>query len=82
MGASANITEREGPCLPVAVWFLFSEDDEPRGQVYRGNEDAIPTLGTRLTDGKKWKIAEVVRFEELRASCGMRRFRVVVRVVQ
>ena len=66
---------------PAAVWFLYSEDNTPLGQVYRDEEDAVPSVGTRLTDGERWDASEVVSFEELASTCAMRRFRVVVRVL-
>ena len=65
----------------AAAWFLFSEADEPLGPVFRGPDEAVPAVGKRLPDGDKWVVAEVVSFEELRASCAVRRFRVVVRVM-
>ena len=58
----------------AATWFLKSEEGRPLGQVYRDPGDPPPTEGVRV-DG----IGEVVRFTELGASCGMRRFEVVVR---
>ena len=64
----------------MAVWFLYSEGDQPLGQVYRGKEAAIPTVGGLISNGARWKSAEVVSFEELAATCAMKRFRVVVRV--
>ena len=64
-------------CLPVAVWFLYSDADEPLGQIYRGEEDAVPAAGDRIEH--EGRMFEVVRYTELRASCAMRRFRVVVR---
>lgn len=65
----------------AAVWFLYSEQREPLGQIYRGEGKAVPEVGAKLTDGGKWRTAEVVEFEELRSACAMRRFSVVVRVV-
>lgn len=58
----------------AATWFLKSEDGRPVGQVYRDPGDPPPTEGAQV-DG----IGEVVRFTELGASCGMRRFEVIVR---
>ena len=66
---------------PVAVWFLYSEADEPLGQLYRDSEGAVPTAGTSLSDGTTWERAEVVSFLELRSACEIRRFRVIIRVV-
>ena len=67
---------------PAAVWFLYSEDDLPLGQVYRSQGDAVPTIGSQIADGERWNAAEVVSFEELATTCAMRRFRVVLRVLQ
>ena len=58
----------------AATWFLKSEDGQPLGQVYRDAGDPPPTEGAQVDD-----IGEVVRFTELGASCGMRRFEVIVR---
>ena len=58
----------------AATWFLKSEDGKPLGQLYRDPGDPPPTEGAPV-DG----IGEVVRFTELGASCGMRRFEVIVR---
>ena len=68
-------------CLPVAAWFLYSEAEEPLGQMYQKNRggDAIPAAGDRLEH--EGRLFEVVRYTELRASCAMRRFRVVVRPI-
>lgn len=64
-------------CLPVAVWFLYSETEEPLGQTYRRGEDAVPAAGVPLEHaGHRF---EVVSHAELRASCAMRRFKVIVR---
>ena len=57
-------------CLPTTAWFLVGEDGKPMGQVFRKE---LPQVGWRV-DG-----AVVVRFDELRPTCSMRRFRVVVR---
>ena len=69
-------------CLPVTLWFLYSEGGEPLGQVYRSGEESIPSVGARIDNGARWKSAAVVEFSELRATCSMRRFRVVVRVTE
>ena len=42
----------------------------------------MPTIGSRIADGERWNAAEIVSFEELATSCAMRRFRVVLRVLQ
>ena len=64
----------------VAVWFLHSEEGEPLGPVFRTQAEAIPAAGTLVANGASWKSAEVIEFAELRATCAVRRFRVVVRV--
>ncbi|MCY4527710.1 MAG: hypothetical protein OXD46_01600 [Chloroflexi bacterium] len=65
-----------------ASWFLVSEDGGPLGQIYCNDGRIEPSVGETLENGQKWKRAEVLSFEELRASCGMRRFRLVVRVIE
>jgi hypothetical protein len=56
------------------TWFLKSEDGQPLGQVYRDPGDP-PLIEGAQVDG----IGQIVRFTELGASCGMRRFEVIVR---
>ncbi|MDA1129512.1 MAG: hypothetical protein O2913_12565 [Chloroflexi bacterium] len=63
-------------CLPTTTWYLYSEEDEPFGSIYRG---ALPEVGATIEDGPGFKTAHIVSFTELRATCAMRRFRVVVR---
>ncbi len=58
-------------CLPTTAWFLSDEDGNPLGQIYRRG---LPEIGARIEAG------EVVAFEELRPTCAMRRFRVVIEV--
>jgi hypothetical protein len=38
-------------------------------------------VGVRIEGGARFEAAEVVEFTELQATCAMRRFRVVVRVL-
>ena len=71
------MSEEQRTCLPVAVWFIYSEEEKPVGQMYRRDGDAVPTAGDRIEH--EGSMFEVVRSTELRASCAMRRFRVVVR---
>ena len=66
---------------PAAVWFLYSEDESPLGQVYRNRDDAVPSIGSQLADGERWSTAEIVSFQEMATSCAMRRFRVVIRIL-
>ncbi|MYB49957.1 MAG: hypothetical protein F4X72_11955 [Dehalococcoidia bacterium] len=65
-----------------ASWFLVSEGGAPLGQIYCKDGRIEPTVGETLENGQKWTRAEVLSFEELRASCGMRRFRIVIRVIE
>ena len=68
----------EATCLPTTTWFLYSEDDVPLGRIYRS---IGPQVEVRVEDGPGFASAEVVSFTELRATCAMRRFKVVVRVL-
>ena len=63
------------------AWFLYSENKEPLGQIHRWGKEAVPVIGARLSNGPGWNSAEVVGFTELRPSCAMRRFHVVIRVI-
>ena len=65
-------------CLPTTAWFLFDEDGQALGQVYRPE---APQVGVRIEGGARFEAAEVVEFTELQATCAMRRFRVDVRVL-
>ncbi len=70
------------PMNESAAWFLVSEESAPLGQIYPTDGRIEPSIGETLESGGTWRRAEVLRFEELRASCGMRRFRIVVRVIE
>ena len=74
------MTQQSGTCLPVATWFLFSELGVSLGQIYRGEDEAVPTVGEEVSDREGRAVGEVVEFTELTATCSMRRFRVVIRV--
>ena len=74
------MTMQPDNCLPVATWFLYTEADEPLGRVYR-SDSSEPNPGDRLEDAERWGVAEVIAFEELRPTCAMRRFKVVVRIL-
>ena len=65
----------------AAAWFVKSEDGEPLGQLYRGNDAAVPDTGAVLEAEARWRSAEVVSFKELGPTCSIRRFAVVVRVL-
>ena len=75
------MTTQPDNCLPVAIWFLHTDADEPRGRLYRSGEEMLPSTGVLLEDAERWGKAEVVAFEELRPTCAMRRFKVVVRIL-
>jgi hypothetical protein len=65
-------------CLPTTTWFLYSEDDQPMGSIYR---KALPEAGAQIDEREGFAAAQVVSFTELRATCAMRRFKVVVRQI-
>ena len=65
-------------CLPTTTWYLVSDEDKPLGQIHRRG---VPEIGAQILDGRRFETARVVSFTELRATCAMRRFRVVVRVL-
>ena len=74
MSDSSNASET---CLPTTTWFLYSEaEDKPLGSIYR---KGLPEVGARTEERPGIPAAEVVSFTELRATCAMRRFKVVVR---
>jgi len=63
-------------CLPTTQWYLYSEDDEPLGSLYR---NAIPEVGATIDDRPNSEPVQIVSVNELRSTCAVRRFRVVVR---
>ena len=64
-------------CLPTTAWFLYSEvEDESLGRVYRRDE---PEVGGQIEAGQGNQAGEIISFEELRATCAMRRFKVILR---
>ena len=65
----------------AATWFVKSEDGQPLGHIYRGDDAAVPAPGAVLEGEARWLSAEVVSFKELGPTCSMRRFAVVVRVL-
>ena len=65
-------------CLPTTTWYLFLEDVEPLGQIYRCG---VPEVNAEIQGREHFQTARVVSFTELRATCAMRRFRVVLRVI-
>ena len=48
------------------------------GRVYRSGD---PQVDVQIEDGPGFAAAQVVSFTELRATCAMRRFKVIVRVL-
>ena len=68
----------DATCLPTTTWFLYSEDDVPLGRVYMRS---APQAESQIEDRQGFASAEVGSFTELRATCAMRRFKVVVRVL-
>lgn len=72
------MTDPPETCLPTTTWFLYSEDDEPLGSIYRSE---LPEVDVTIEDRPEFADARVVSFTELRATCAMRRFRVVVRSI-
>ena len=72
------MSNRPETCLPTTTWYLFSEEDEPLGQIYRAGP---PEVDAQIEGGQGFETARVVSFTELRATCAMRRFRVVVRIL-
>lgn len=64
-------------CLPTTTWFLYSEfEEEPLGRIYR---KGAPEVGGQIEEGQGNQGGEIVSFEELRATCAMRRFKVILR---
>ncbi len=74
-------TSRPNPTMPGATWFLWSDEGKPLGQQMRLMTEMTPAAGQRFTVASLGKQAEVVRFEELTQSCGLRRFKVTVQVL-
>ncbi len=72
------MSDRPETCLPTTIWYLFSEEDEPLGQMYRAG---VPEVDAQIEGGQRFVTAQVVSFTELRATCAVRRFRVVVRIL-
>lgn len=72
-----GMSEQDETCLPTTTWFLYSEaEEEPLGRVYR---KGVPDVGDEIEEREGIPAAQVVSFTELRATCAMRRFKVVVR---
>ena len=75
----SDSNNRSETCLPTTTWFLYSEaEDKPLGSIYR---KGLPEASANIEERPGIPAAEVVSFTELRATCAMRRFKVVVRVL-
>lgn len=72
------MSDRPETCLPTTTWYLFSEEGEPLGQVYRSG---VPEVDAQIEGDQRFETAQVVSFTELGATCAMRRFRVVLRIL-
>ena len=66
-------------CLPTFTWFLVDEDGRPVGQIRRPE---LPEPGMNFGSEGKFEEAGIVEVVELRPSCSMRRFRVIIKVVR
>jgi len=71
------LSEATETCLPTTSWFLYSEDDDPLGRIFR---KGVPEAGVQLEGGPGYPAGQIVSFTELRATCAMRRFKVVLRL--
>ena len=66
-------------CLPTTTWFLYSEvEEQPLGRIFR---KGVPEVGDKIEEGQGFQAAEVVSFIELQATCAVRRFKVVLRLL-
>ena len=65
-----------------AVWFLYSEDEQPIGRMYRREGEPTPHVGLRFRQEDDGSEVKIVHFRELGPTCLMRRFSVVVRPVE
>lgn len=66
-------------CLPTFTWFLLDEDGRPVGQIRRSE---LPEAGMDFEEEGRFEQAEIVEVVELRPSCSMRRFRVIIRIIR
>ena len=68
---------QEDTCLPAVTWFVSDEDGKPLGQLRKRE---IPSPGMSADGGARFGEAVIVSVQELRPSCAMQRFKVVVSV--
>ncbi len=66
-------------CLPTTAWFLVNEAGGPAGQIRRPD---LPEAGANFAVEGKFDDAQIVEFTELRPSCSMRRFRVIIKIIR
>ena len=66
-------------CIPTFTWFLVDEDGRPVGQIRRPD---MPEAGASFSTEGKFEEAGIVEVVELRPTCSMRRFRVIIRIVR
>ncbi len=66
-------------CIPTFTWFLVDEDGRPVGQIRRPE---LPEAGMNFEEVGRFEEAEIVEVVELRPSCSMRRFRVIIRIIR
>ena len=60
------------------VWFVYSEQGEPIGRLYREEGAPDPEVGARMPEGEGWASATITAVRELAPTCAMRRFRVTI----
>ena len=60
------------------VWFVYSEQGEPLGRLYREEGAPDPEVGARMPDGDGWRSDTITAVRELAPTCAMRRFRVTI----
>ena len=73
-----KLSNPDETCLPTTTWFLYSEvQGKPMGRIYRVS---IPKVKDHVEGGQGNQVGEIVRVEELRATCAMRRFKVILRL--
>ena len=60
------------------VWFVYSEQGNPLGRLYRDEGAPAPEVGARMPDGDGWTSAVITAVRELAPTCAMRRFRVTI----
>ena len=66
-------------CIPTFAWFLVGQDGRPMGQI---NRPRLPEAEASFCAEGRFEEAEIVEVVELRPSCSMRRFRVIIRVIR